>query len=221
MFDSTEATRSERGTSARHLVLVFLACVAVCAVFFSLGYLVGYNERASRTLVTTENVATPAVVPPVVNPPVQAGASMPAANSEPSGTTNVPASNPLSAAPEKPEPLSSSSSSVREPAKAFETHKPAKRTATARRSAVKATAPAYAGAGFSVQVMASRTRTDADSLAHLLRGKGYPAFVLSAQALHVKDHLFRVLVGPYATRGQAEATLKKLEKEGFQPFIKH
>jgi cell division septation protein DedD len=69
--------------------------------------------------------------------------------------------------------------------------------------------------------MASRTRADAESLAKLLRGRGYPAFVLSARAINAKDHLFRVLVGPYTTRDRAETYLKKLEKEGFQPFIKH
>ena len=61
--------RNEKGASARHLVLMFLAAVAVCAVFFSLGFVVGYNHAPSRAALATENVAASGNVPPTVNPP--------------------------------------------------------------------------------------------------------------------------------------------------------
>ena len=49
----------ERSHSARYLILIFFVCVATCGVFFSLGFLVGYNERASRSVPSTEVVTSP------------------------------------------------------------------------------------------------------------------------------------------------------------------
>ena len=57
------------GLSTGHLLFVFLVGVAVCAVFFSLGFLVGYNERSSKEEVVSERVTTPPVIPPTVIPP--------------------------------------------------------------------------------------------------------------------------------------------------------
>ncbi len=54
MAGSGERKHDERGLSARYLVLVFLMGVAACGVFFSLGFLVGYNERSSKTAGMTE-----------------------------------------------------------------------------------------------------------------------------------------------------------------------
>ena len=51
------------------MILFFLAGVAVCGVFFALGFLVGYNERAPAVAADSERVTGPAAVPPVVNPP--------------------------------------------------------------------------------------------------------------------------------------------------------
>ena len=63
--------QEERGLSAHHLILLFLAGVAVCGVFFSLGFLVGFNERFSRSAPPTERVTAPAAIPPAVNPPAE------------------------------------------------------------------------------------------------------------------------------------------------------
>src|SRR5208337_3441660 len=67
----------ERGHSARYLILIFLVCVATCGVFFSLGFLVGYNERASRSVPSTEVVTSPPVIPPTINPPPESAPSTP------------------------------------------------------------------------------------------------------------------------------------------------
>ena len=67
----------ERGHSARYLILIFLVCVATCGVFFSLGFLVGYNERASRSVPSTEVVTSPPVIPPTVNPPPESAPATP------------------------------------------------------------------------------------------------------------------------------------------------
>src|SRR6266404_1707794 len=62
--------RTQSGLSARQLILFFFAGVAVCAVFFALGFLVGYNERAPTVAADTERVTQPSDIPPTVNPPM-------------------------------------------------------------------------------------------------------------------------------------------------------
>ena len=70
MAGSGERKHDERGLSARYLVLVFLMGVAACGVFFSLGFLVGYNERSAKTAGLTEQVTPSSVIPPTINPPL-------------------------------------------------------------------------------------------------------------------------------------------------------
>src|SRR2546430_4567883 len=61
--------RTQSGLSARQLILFFFAGVAVCGVFFALGFLVGYNERAPTVAGDNERLTPPLDNPPVVNPP--------------------------------------------------------------------------------------------------------------------------------------------------------
>jgi cell division septation protein DedD len=72
-----------------------------------------------------------------------------------------------------------------------------------------------AGKGFVVQVMATKQRRDADALAKRLAAKGYPSFVSTAP-----KRVFRVRVGKYSDREQAEAVKARLEKEEqFKPWV--
>ena len=71
MVKNADRVPGDKGLSTRHLILVFLAGVAVCGVFFSLGFLVGYNERSARMAPVTERVATSATIPPTVNTPLE------------------------------------------------------------------------------------------------------------------------------------------------------
>jgi cell division septation protein DedD len=65
-----------------------------------------------------------------------------------------------------------------------------------------------------------RTRQDADSVVRVLRGRGYHALLVPPQHAHAKDSLYRVQVGPFASRDSAEKTLAKLKHDGFKPFIR-
>jgi cell division septation protein DedD len=65
-----------------------------------------------------------------------------------------------------------------------------------------------------VQVAAVRQRSEADTIARRLTGKGYPAFVTTAGAN------FRVRVGKFGDRRQAETIAARLEREEqFKPWI--
>jgi DedD protein len=75
-----------------------------------------------------------------------------------------------------------------------------------------------AGNGFVVQVAAVTNRAEADAIAKRLVGKGYPTFVTTPGVGGPK--MFRVRVGKYPSRRDAESIAAKLEKdEQFKPWI--
>jgi DedD protein len=221
MADSGDKRHDEKGLSARYLVLVFLMAVAACAVFFSLGFLVGYNERLSKTAGTTEQVTPSGVIPPTVNPPLE--------TVQPTSKEAASAAS-ASAGPLKP----ASSEAAKEP-------KPSARPATAPAAAsappstaikpglTTAAAPTppqgppgvEVGSAFTVQVAASQSQQDAEKLVKELKSRGYAIFVVTPEFAHANDNLFRVQVGPFATREEAQKIRDKIAKEGFKPFIRH
>jgi len=75
-----------------------------------------------------------------------------------------------------------------------------------------------AGNGFVVQVAAVTSRNEADAIAKRLTGKGYPTFVTTPG--NGAPKMFRVRVGKYPSRRDAESIAAKLEKdEQFKPWI--
>jgi cell division septation protein DedD len=77
------------------------------------------------------------------------------------------------------------------------------------------------GEGITLQVVALRTKSDADALVNILKGRGYPVFLVTPEYAHADDNLFRVLVGPFKTREDADKVRAKLVQDGFKPFIRH
>jgi cell division septation protein DedD len=204
----------ERSYSARYLVLIFLVCVATCAVFFSLGFLVGYNERGSRSLPSTEVVTAPPAIPPTVNPPADAQAG-----SNPGAVTPMPPG----AAPET-EVVPPGGTGVNPPAKPPEAAPPAAPAQALGRiptPPVPILAPGEVGEGITLQVVALRTKQDAEHLVSILKEKGYPVFLVTPEYASADDNLYRVQVGPFKTRDDADKVRSKLVQEGFKPFVRH
>jgi DedD protein len=200
MAGTLEPDRDDRGFSARQLVLMFLAGVAVCAVFFAAGFLVGYNERASKASPATESVTPSGAIPPMVNPPLKASSPPP---------QKVPGAKPPDASlTEEAVPAGETSSGSA--------------TAENKEAAGKqssAQAPQGLG-GWVIQVVASTAPEDAEKAARVLQGLGFPAFVVPPQ----KDggKVYRVQVGPYNSREGAEKARARLVQQGFkQAFIRH
>jgi rare lipoprotein A len=200
--------KDDKGLSARFLILVFVMGVAACAVFFSLGFLVGYNERPSRAANTAEEVAPSGAIPPLVNPPPEAAQTVSAPVTLPTAGSELPTGQIATAKPAaKPSP---------EPA--------AKPLGPALKPAAKTPAATHRGKeapGFTVQVAASREKKDAEKLVKELRARGLDVFVVPPQFSDAKDNLYRVQVGPYATRAEAVRVRDRIAKEGFKPFIKN
>lgn len=213
MSDRVDRRQDEKGLSARYLILVFLVGVAACAIFFSLGFLVGYNERTSRSPGPTEQVTPTGVIPPTVNPPLDTVqttaketrsatvppiASPPPAEAAPEGKAS---SNPTGvlAPPPNPRPAARAAAS----------------SSPARGSRARQEEP-----GFTVQVAASREKADAEKLVKELKARGFAVFVVMPEYSEAKDSLYRVQVGPFATREEAVRVRDRIAKEGFKPFIK-
>lgn len=210
MADRTER-RDEKGLSARYLILVFLMGVAACAVFFSLGFLVGYNERSADKMAVAEEVTPTGVVPPTVNPPPEEG-SAPAADQERATTSTE-------SPTERAAPANTPSKPPEERAAAA---KPAARAPTSTSSA-KPGASAQekpVSAGFTVQVAALNQKQDAEKLVKELRARGFGVFVVTPEFSDANDDLYRVQVGPYATREEAVRIRDRIAKEGFKPYIR-
>jgi cell division septation protein DedD len=224
MVRNADLVHGEKGLSTRHLILVFLAGVAVCGVFFSLGFLVGYNERSTRMAPVTERVATPATIPPTVNTPLEttpvgSSGAAPSTTSIPPPLTAIQASVPASPPGEqKPVAAPGTASPVAAP---HPSPAEAEREPGPGATATPPAAVGEVGVGFTVQVVASRTKQDAEALVKILEGRGYPVFLVTPEYAHANDNLYRVQVGPFTSKDDAEKVRTKLTQEGFKPFIKH
>jgi cell division septation protein DedD len=74
------------------------------------------------------------------------------------------------------------------------------------------------GAGFVVQVAALRDRSEADAIVKRLAGKGYQAFVVNP--VPGKPPVYKVQVGRFAERGEAEQTAARLKsQEQYSPWV--
>jgi DedD protein len=206
MAEKTEKEHDDRGLSARHLILVFLAAVAVCGVFFSLGFLVGYNERGSRMTPVTEHVTNPPLTPPVVSPPAESPQTTATAAKPPA----VPPAAPVESKPSGAVAAPSTPSTA-----------PAPKVETQAEPVTPTPLPAASGevgVGFTVQVTATRAKEDAEALVKILKARGYPVFMVAPEYAHANDNLFRVQVGPFTSRDDAEKVRKQLAADGFKPL---
>lgn len=191
--DELQDTEITLGTGK--LLGIFFTLVVICAVFFTMGYLLGRStSTGSRTEIvggltptgsTTGKPAagnrTPDVPPPAPSPDSQAG--------QPSDTAQV----------------TSSSSTQASPASA-----PAQASAPAE---IKANPSGT----YMVQVAAVSKQDDAEILVSALRKKQYPVFIANSAG----DALFHVQVGPFTDQKDAETMRNRLAGDGYNAIVKH
>jgi len=80
--------------------------------------------------------------------------------------------------------------------------------------ATVAARPAAAGGAFALQVGAFKDRATAESMVTRLKGKGFPAYLVTPQ-----EGLFNVRVGGFATRADAEKAQEQLRGQKLDPFV--
>ena len=175
----------------KQLISLFFVVVALCGVFFAMGYMVRGNSLKGSISTTTTATDTSAPTPSETTvrrqqpePPAETTDSA-ASSAPPTAEAELPAT-PINTrpaldtpAPPKPEPSEAESG------------------------------PAYV-----VQVGAL-ARADADSTARTLREQNLPAFTAASS----KENLYRVLVGPYRLTSEVADAKAKLKTLGFSNTI--
>jgi DedD protein len=220
MDPRTDSRSAARGLTVRQLTFIFVAAVGVCAIFFTLGFLVGTNERhVNANSPVTERVPPPGEIPPPVEGPADLGNSPgPGAASADSGS-QVQEQN-LSPASAAPEAASSSSSSAANSSAPSSPASPPGQKESSAASPVASKPSSGHSHGLIVQVAALHSAKEAESMVATLRSQGYPAFMVTPEQAADGDDVYRVQVGPYMARQEAASAKAKLVREGFNPFIK-
>jgi cell division septation protein DedD len=202
--------------SGKQLVFFCMAAVVIAVVIFLLGVQVGRGVLAQRGLPEAGGTTASVEADP---PPPPASASQ--------GAAPITAGEKLSYAERlaSPEPTTEQlkkADSAPPPASARpETEPTAKTEAPAPAPAPAApssTSAAPAGPGYEIQVAALRLRGEADSIVARLTTKGYPAYVVAPAK--GTPTMFRVRVGKYKERHEADTVAAKLQKEEqFKPWV--
>ncbi|HTV53596.1 MAG TPA: SPOR domain-containing protein [Terriglobia bacterium] len=199
---------SPRSLSVRQLVVIFFLAVAVCAVFFALGFVVGNTQNASRTEPTVEQVAPHSEIPPTVNPSVQES-QPPVSESKPGGPTVVEQDLKSGSMPPLPaEPVERSTKEMSSPSPSDATSPSSPVVFVPVRSSEPR--------GIMIQVAASHAEAHARSLVHNLRARGFSAVLIAPRGARV----YRVQVGPFRSRREAATVVGRLRRDGYRPFIR-
>ena len=156
-----------------------------------------YFNRLEKTTATPEKLKTPGATeekPAAAAPPAAVQAAPPPAPAVAKAATPIP---PAPA----PKPAASA---VGEPQGGPESGRGAE-----PKNAAVSSEPA--GSGFAVQIAALNVRSEAEAIAKRLTAKGYAAYVLAPPS--GTPTVFRVRVGKFPSRREAESVAAKLKKE--------
>lgn len=230
MSSTQEDSFREIQLSGKALVFVFMAGIVILVAVFLMGLQVGRGVLAARGPAGAETVAAEADPPPPPAAATSGSSTSPATAGEKLSYaerlgSQLPATEQLKAdaapapADTPPTPRGESAPAASEPAAPVAkaaAAPPAAKTAPPAAPAAVSTEPA--GAGFAIQVAALREREEADVIVKRLASKGYPAYVVSPA--RGAATIFRVRVGKYKDRAEADTVAAKLQKEEqFKPWI--
>jgi cell division septation protein DedD len=213
--------------SGKQLVFLFMATTIVAVVIFLCGVQVGRGVRIERTADATDTVAAATPAPaPAAAVASTATAGPPPPIDAPAPPTEEPLSYAKqlqsdSTAQEKLKPRTDPPPVAKSPEPAVEPPSKEKPAAAAASRTPAATSGGAPRAGvWVVQVQALKGQGAANAVAQRLSGKGYPAFVLSPAP--GAPSIYRVQVGRFNDRREAEQVARRLEKEEqFKPWISH
>jgi len=207
---SSQDTEITLGTGK--LLGLFFGLVIVCAVFFSLGYLLGRKtDSGISNAVTTIPTSVTNGVKPASSAASTASATpmtfYKAVEQQNANPQLTPAAS-VSGTPEAGPDGTASDSASRAAA-----------TGAASKDASNPPDPMapIPGTGYFVQVAAVSKQDDAGALVDALKKKLYPAFIASNSTT---DKLFRVQVGPFSDIKEAEAMRARLVNDGYSPILK-
>jgi cell division septation protein DedD len=206
--------------NGKQLVFLFMAVTVVSVVIFLCGVLVGRSARTDAATSIAEQLPVAPPAPDAVPAPAPETGSAPSATSREELTypkrlaTATPEREQLNPTPppaSAPTPAAVAAAPVAKPTP--ETSAPPAATPTA-----PAVAGEPAGSGFAIQLAALGRRDEAEGIARRLTDKGYRAYVVAPDA--GAPPVFRVRVGKFKDRREAESIASRLHKEEqFNPWI--
>lgn len=201
--------------NGKQLVFLFMAATVVAVVIFLCGVMVGRGVREQRGAELAAIAAEAPADPTAEVRPAQA----PDPVSPSPSTDNAPTSSQETLS--YPSRLAGNAPSAETLKPSVAPPEPAAPAVPPRRAAPDTDAGSSeepSGSGFAVQVAAVRQRDEADTIARRLLVKGYPAYVISP--VSGTPPVFRVRVGKFRDRREAEQVSDRLEKEEqFKPWI--
>ncbi len=201
-MSNSEDTEITLGTGK--MLVLFFGLVALCALFFGLGFKLGRNSAATAVVVdgsvaatTASNDARPSAVKPAADSSANRSADVAFyKSSDQSNAANQ-------AAPASTDNTAAASAT------------PAPATSADDKSVPADPTMAPPTNGYYVQVAAVSKPEDGDALVDALKKKQYPAFSSAGT-----DKLFHVEVGPFADIRNAEDMRAKLISDGYNPILK-
>ena len=215
--------------SGKQLVFLFMAVTVVLVVTFLTGVLVGRGVRAERSAqadaeVITESPAAPpraATTTPVEDPTKAAPPADAADEPAPEEAFKETARNPAPAPkPLEVKPATAPAAPAPKPAEPVKAGPAAAPPVTAKAAPAPvppapapvptATTNAPVRNGYAVQVAAVKARGEADPFVKRLSAKGYDVYVEEPKG---SQKMFRVRIGSFKTRREAQTLANKLQKE--------
>jgi len=213
-------SRGDRVLESRHLIGLFVGVVILCAVFFTLGYVMGRSHYASSVQAFGPDRGVMSTVDREEMPRERAQPKEDAAPPAPAGEwdfyanqSNNKLEKPAPAPKPSEKPLVASNHPVEAPAMIPATAAP--RAAVTR--PVRMTSPKMSANTVLLQVAAVTHQSDALAMADALQRKKFPSFVVAPSG----DPYYRVQVGPYSDERAAENARAALDRAGFKAIIKH
>ena len=203
--------------SGKQLVFLFMTGTVVTVLIFLLGVQVGRNARIENAVVGDAADTAASSPPPAAATPSRAVA----AGGPPAAEPPAPATEPddeLSYA-KRLQSDSAPTEKLKPPASAPAAAAPPPTPSPAASASRTATENGSRPGGWIVQVISLQDRGAAAVIAQRLTGKGYPAFVLDPAP--GAPAIYRVQVGGYPDRRDAEQASRRLEKdEQFKPLVR-
>ncbi len=192
---SSEDTEITLGTGK--LLFLFFGLVAICALFFALGYSLGRKSEPTMAAAPT------ATMPQATSNTAKASGSAAAAP-----MTFYKAVEQKEANPELPPAADGKAETAT--AGTTQPAQPSQSTSVDPSTTLP-------NSGYFVQVAAVTKEEDAQALVDALKKKEYPAFVAAQNST---DKLFRVQLGPFVEFKDADVMRTKLIGDGYNPILK-
>lgn len=205
------------------LLGLFFGLVAVCSLFFGLGFMLGKSSAPSNASLVSES--TPAAVAgsntakPSSAHPLEVKAQQ---GDCPQGQNCTPTPEMSFYKSDQPSSASSSSAANEPPTPLVQSAAPTPVSQTKPLADTKpaiqpeVTKPLVPGTGYMVQIAAVSKQQDAEALVGALKKKQYPVFITNPPG----DALYHVQIGPFADMKDAEAMRSKLQGDGYNPILK-